>query len=105
MSETRCACVVSRNTLRDGSVKFQFLESMSLDPMSIHAHAAPDDMDGRSALSVSHRRPIDVADMSETATVGTVVLLTVRDCRDRDTRLALELSGGIAFRCCEESTP
>ena len=104
MSETRCACVVSRNTLRDSSVKFQFLESMTPDPMSIHAHAAPDDRARMGALSVRLRRRIGIADMSETTVVGTVVLLTVRDGRDRMARLALELSCGIAFRCCEGFT-
>ena len=41
MSETHCPPSVPGNTVADGSVKFQFLESMSFDPMSIHAHAAP----------------------------------------------------------------
>jgi hypothetical protein len=97
MSETHCASVVPVNTVADGSVKFQFPESMSPDPMSIHAHAAPDDGSVIEPLSVHNRRQIDVADMSETATRGTVVGLTLYGTRGRFTRSSLEFSISIAF--------
>ena len=108
MSETHCAPFVPVNTLADASVKFQFPESMSFDPMSIHAHAAPhiashgashgpSDGSLTASLSVRTPRPIAFADMSETAARGTVVELTLCDRRGRMSFSLLEFSIAIAF--------
>lgn len=43
MSETHWAPVVLADTIVDASVKFQFPESMTFDPMSIHVHAASEE--------------------------------------------------------------
>ena len=97
---------VPADTVAGESVKFQFLESMSLDPMSIHAHGAPqmdlDDSAVAAALSVRHRRQIGLADMSETATHGTVAGLTLHGSRGDFTFSSLELSNAIAFDGCGE---
>ena len=110
MSETRCAPYVPVDTVADDAVKFQFLESMCLDPMSIHAHAAPqmdrqaarDDGSVSAALSVRHRRRIGLADMSETAALGTVVGLTLYGSRGQFTVSLLEFSIAMAFDGCGE---
>jgi hypothetical protein len=52
MSETHRAPVVLPNTVADASVKFQFPESMTFDPMSIHLHAASEDSAPIASLSV-----------------------------------------------------
>jgi hypothetical protein len=94
------------NTVAGASVKFQFPESMSSDPMSIHAHAAPLVASADSALmaslSVRTRRQIVFADMSETAARGTVVDLTLRGLRGRLSFSLLEFSIAIAFDGCGE---
>jgi hypothetical protein len=108
MSETHCAPFVPVNTLAGASVKFQFPESMSFDPMSIHAHAAPQvasrgaSADGSlvASLSVRTRRRIWFADMSETAARGTVVDLTLPDLRGRMSFSLLEILSAIAFDGC-----
>ena len=118
MSETHCSALVPVNTVAGASVKFQFPESMSLDPMSIHAHAAPhiasregshgasqgasDDSSPMECLSVRTRRQSSFADMSETAARGTVVVLTLSDLRGRSTVSSLEVSISIAFHGCGE---
>jgi len=106
MSETRWAPYVPVDTVGGDSVKFQFLESMSLDPMSIHAHAtrqtAREANSVVAALSVRNRRRTELADMSETATRRTVVGLTLYRSLGRFTFSSLEFSIAIAFDGCGE---
>jgi hypothetical protein len=109
MSETGCLRVVPVNTVAGASVKFQFSESMSFDPMSIRAHAAThvasqvalqlalNDSAPMASLSVRARRQIAFTDMSETAAPGTVVDLTLYDPRGRLSLSLLEFSIAIAF--------
>ena len=104
MSETRCSPCVPVDTVAGASVKFKFPESMSSDPMSIHAHAASrvalDDSSAMPPLSVRTRRRIAFADMSETAARGSVVDLTLCDPRGRFTVSSLEFSISMAFDGC-----
>jgi hypothetical protein len=101
MSETRCAWCVPANTVDADSVKFQFPESMSFDPMSIYPHAASqtdrEDSSVTTPVSVRRRRQIGLADMSETAARGTVVHLTLYGSRGGFTFPSLEFSLSIAF--------
>jgi hypothetical protein len=95
------------NTVAGASVKFQFPESMTFDPMSIHVHPAPyvaprdsvatDDRAPMAAVSVCTRRAIALADMSETARRRTVLDLTLSDRRGRFSSWMLELSRWGAF--------
>ena len=113
MSETRRLPYVPADTVGGVSVKFQFLKSMSFDPMSIHAHAArrtarrtaADDGSVAAALSVRNRRRGGLADMSETATRETVVDLTLYGSQGRFTFSSLEFSIAIAFDGCGEQSP
>lgn len=101
---------VPANTVGGDSVKFQFLKSMSFDPMSIHPQAARQTARQANrkasfvaaALSVHNRRRIDIADMSETATGGTVVGLTLYGSPGGFTFSSLEFSIAIAFDGCGE---
>jgi hypothetical protein len=76
--------------------------------MSLQVHAASQ-MDrravrgegvGAATLSVRHRRLIELADMSETATRGTVVDLTLYGSRGCFTFSSLEFSIAMAFDGC-----